>query len=201
MVSDGELYLEHYGVKGMKWGVRKDREKGEPRSYKKAAVIFGSAATTVALALGAAYIQSNLNTNVNVKDLPSSSPNARKLAQSLAKEPVSIIHATRAKNHGFIFLGKGTLDDPIKEYEAAGFTTSSSNTFFRRYGENSEKTAGRFLDPKKREDFAGRAIQHEVVLPKNLSTGINSHSEFVSRAWPLISDTYEVFWNTERPPT
>ena len=31
-----EFYLQHYGVKGMKWGVRKNRKSKGPRTYKDA---------------------------------------------------------------------------------------------------------------------------------------------------------------------
>lgn len=32
MIVDEEVYLEHYGVKGMQWGVRKDRKSGKSNS-------------------------------------------------------------------------------------------------------------------------------------------------------------------------
>jgi hypothetical protein len=44
MIIEEDIYLEHFGKKGMKWGVRKAREKksfGE-RSGKQKAVILGA---------------------------------------------------------------------------------------------------------------------------------------------------------------
>ena len=40
--NDYRLYLQHYGVKGMKWGVRKDRSKSRiyRRNYRKANAIY-----------------------------------------------------------------------------------------------------------------------------------------------------------------
>jgi hypothetical protein len=53
-------YLEHHGVKGMRWGARKARKASDPRQYPKAVkssrrkVLIGTAAAT-----GASYLLGN----------------------------------------------------------------------------------------------------------------------------------------------
>lgn len=76
MIIDAEVYLEHYGVPGMKWGVRKARSERTPeeaaarsarnKKIAKTAAVVGVAAVA---AVGAVYVnrqikQANLNTKV-----------------------------------------------------------------------------------------------------------------------------------------
>ncbi len=56
-----------------------------------------------------------------------------------------------------VFLSRGGLTDPLKEYEKAGFDTLANNSF-SRYGDRFEKIAARFDDPEGRRDFSGRPI-------------------------------------------
>jgi hypothetical protein len=58
MIIEEDIYLEHYGKKGMKWGVRKAREKKEfhERSGKQKAVIIGVGA--IGALAGARFVAS-----------------------------------------------------------------------------------------------------------------------------------------------
>lgn len=62
IVTDDDVYayLDHHGVKGMRWGARKARKANDPRQYPKAVkssqrkIIVGTA-----LATGATYLLAN----------------------------------------------------------------------------------------------------------------------------------------------
>lgn len=188
--------LAHHGVKGMHWGVRKDKPRSTPeksrKGLKKAAVILGSAAAAAAIAVGTAYVLSRDNDIPLSKAHPSET--GKKFSESFAKEPVGIVHAARGKNRGFTFPQRGSLDDPLKEYAKAGFDDLASNSH-KRYGDRQEKVAAKFDDPEGRKDFAGRPIEHEVMLPESMAQPVKTLSDVVSTAWPLIKDTYETLYN------
>jgi hypothetical protein len=63
-----ETLLKHYGVKGMHWGIRNDKESSDPRFSKKQKVIAGAAVTAaVGAALAGAYLKKN--SNIRAADL------------------------------------------------------------------------------------------------------------------------------------
>ena len=56
-----DAYLEHFGVKGMRWGVRKDKQKVERTPEQaRAAKIERNARIGVLIAGGAAFVASQL---------------------------------------------------------------------------------------------------------------------------------------------
>ncbi len=96
MTADPD-FLEHFGVKGMKWGVRKTSDSDTPSrsssskssKLKKAAVIAGG----VALVAGAAYIAYKMNqtgVKIPVADLKThtSTSAGKSVAERLVKSPV-----------------------------------------------------------------------------------------------------------------
>ena len=56
-----DAYLEHFGVKGMRWGVRKGHSEVEPKTpmSKRTKVAVG-VSTGLAIATGAAFVASSL---------------------------------------------------------------------------------------------------------------------------------------------
>lgn len=106
-----EYYLQHFGVKGMKWGVRKNRKsaskkssKGKTSSNKKrkpltkervAAIALGAAAIgiagTYAYSMAADYkLETNFDVNSYLRDRPygrtQPRPNSTKLAKYIVKQ-------------------------------------------------------------------------------------------------------------------
>jgi len=192
MTNEIDDFLMHYGVKGMKWGRRKERPEGETRftpeqkaKFKKAAVIIGTAAVVGAVAVGTAYVAKNSGSKVpqNID---------KESSEKLVKETLdSLLHATRAKNKGFSMYEKGGLKDPLIEYtEAFGYDTPERHVF-KRYGDNNEKVAARFPDPLGRKDHAGRVIPHEVILPESLAKNVTNLDEAIAKVWPMIKDNVE----------
>lgn len=193
--------LRHYGVLGMRWGVRKENQTSESQARRKkiktAAVILGSAAASLAVIAGTHYVQTQFN--VETSSIPKNDPSVARgkaFAQAIAKEPVSIVHAARGRHAGFTFPGRGGLDDPLTEYARAfGDDDGSQPDFVRSYGDRNEKVAARFKDPENRLDKSGRPIRHDVMLPEELAVGVKTEEDVIRVAWPLIKDTYATLYN------
>lgn len=201
MIEDEvDEFLEHFGIKGMRWGVRKERSSSnEPKPpldkkalVKKVAIGVG----VIAVAVGAAYAAKSISQsgNVPVSSLSSATIDRGKKAV-VAIEPTSILHSTRGRNKGFTFLKTGGTPTPLAEYDAAGFSVGSSGDYFRRYGNANEKVASRFADPNGRKDRAGRPIFHEVIVPPSMSNDINSVKDVVDKIWPMVKDDYDAFYD------
>lgn len=194
----------HYGVKGMRWGVRNDKrrsgtvsKRGRSKSVEKAnqsridkkkvALVVGAAVGVAAIAGGAYYAKQHFG--VKISDIPTPSDKTKDFVEKTL-EPSSPIHASRTKNKGFKFFKDGSLDSPMSEYNKAGFANNTDPTMFKRYGDNNEKVALRFEDPLGRKDFAGRVIPHEVILPKTLADGVETLQQGIDKVWPSIKDSY-----------
>lgn len=203
--EDGASSFEHHGIKGMHWGVRQSQpssgESEESTSsdhhrLKTAAKIAGTAAAVGLVAGGTAYAIKK-----GYVPTPNLSGSAKKIAEGAVKaaheEPTSVLMATKAKHSGNDFLLRGGLKDPLPEYDKAGFGANPYKIVevgqHRRYGDNHEKVAVSFLDPKGRKDAASRPIFHEIVIPKQHAEGIKSFEDAQSKAWSLVKDTYEPF--------
>jgi hypothetical protein len=120
----------------------------------------------------------------------------KKFAESIAKEPVDIIHASRGHEKGFMFLRGGGITDHLHELESSGLDQSQPG-FFKRYGSHAEKVAVSFLDPQGRKDQAGRPIFHQVIFPESMSKNIHTHDDAVKEAWPRIKDLYGAMYKTK----
>jgi uncharacterized protein (UPF0333 family) len=205
MIIDDDIYIEHFGTKGMRWGVRnapKNASKSEKQkidrkrsNVKKASIILGSVAAVGAIGAGAYYAKKHFGAKVS--DMPKSAESIKKFADSMAKEPVGIVHASRGRNRGFTFPQRGGLNNPLKEYDTSGLSNINSTTSFKRYGDANEKIAARFLDPIGRKDESGRIIPHDVMLPKSMSKGVNSIDDVVKVAWPHIKDVFGALYESK----
>lgn len=194
--------LEHFGVKGMHWGVRKETsgakaESGEQKSHKKRniAIVLGSAAAVTAIGVGAVYAKKHMG--VSVGDIPKASAETKKFAAALANEPIGIAHSSRGRDVGYHFLRDGGMRDPSGEFVKAGLEFAEPG-FFRRFGEHGEKVAARFADPLGRMDFSGRPIGHDVIIPASMSEGVNSIEDVIRVTWPHIEPIYAPFYRATK---
>jgi hypothetical protein len=201
--------LSHHGVKGMKWGVRKDRlAGGEPSTSnevvpghltdhqkevaKKVAIGVG----VLAAIAGAGYVAYKLDQSgvINISELRKTKEIAdgAKKASQILKEPTEIAHASRGHSKGFTFIKKGGLDDPLHVYEQAFGNESRNSEMFRHFD---GKIAVRFLDPEGRRDFSGRPIPHEMIIPRSMTEGIHSLDDVRAKIWPQLKDSYSDFYD------
>lgn len=205
--------LEHFGVKGMKWGVRKaddsmgdraptqktDAEKTAARKATAKKVAIGTG--VLIAAAGAAFVAYKLHQNGSLslssvkKATKATTPATKSAVKKVVQEPVDIIHASRGKNHGFMFLRQGGLSSTLGEYDRAGFSSTEAREFFKRYGTNNEKVAARFPDPLGRKDFAGRTIPHEVIVPASMSHGIHNIQDVIEKIWPHLKLAHDALYD------
>lgn len=103
IVSDPEV-IEHYGVKGMRWGVRKRRESGSTSSGREKVKTAAKASAAVLIAAGAGYAAYSVNKNANLKvsQIRSSSPKALKVgsetARRIAQQRMTFYQTAKAHN-------------------------------------------------------------------------------------------------------
>lgn len=205
-MTTAEEFLVHYGVKGMRWGVIREKA-GSARTRataairgidkKKAAVVAGSVLTAAAVAAGAAYMAKQRSELPKLLDdlNDHTVDTGDQFVQKVMAQPTGIIHATRGKNRGFSFRQSGGLIDPLPELTIHDDGNSAPPSF-SRYGDRNEKVFGFFLDPEGRKDRAGRVIPHTVILPEHLSAGVHNAEDLQRVAWPLIKDDFDKFYDS-----
>ena len=191
-------FLEHFGVKGMHWGVRKKEEPTTSETKKmskgkKLAIILGSAAVLAATAGGAYYVNKHLKGSA--RNLPAPTAAKKKFVESLVQEPTHIVHSSRGKNRGYAFLRDGGVNDPEGLFAKIGMDRADVG-FFKRLNDGS--VAARFLDPKGRKDFSGRPIGHDVLIPASMARDIKGADDAAKVAWPHIKDLFEPYYRSER---
>ena len=204
-----ELY--HHGVKGMHWGIRKDRSSGTGESTapdhtkrNKALKIAGGVAVAAVVVAGSVYLAKHpelLQKAVNSLSNKKTTSQGKKFVDDFSKsknELTGVAHLTGAGNLADRAHRKGGLSDVYGELTKHDLVDYSGNlnippNSFKRYGENLEKIAVSFPDPHGRNDFAGRPILHQVLLPKQHAEGISDFESAKSKAWSLVKDSYNKF--------
>lgn len=193
-----EEALAHFGVKGMKWGVRKQDFPSGPRPprsqaekkarAKKVAIGFGA----LVVVAGAAAVTYQLNKNGK---LPVSS--IKKTAQAttavkkVLSEPTSIIHASRGKNVGNQFFQKGGTPDFFEHWSKAFEQVGGGATqgIFKHLPDGTIATS--FADPLGRKDRAGRLILHDVLIPKVMASNVKNKDDVLKHIWPIVARFYK----------
>lgn len=200
---DVEDFLAHYGVKGMKWGIRKTDESGQARSWtheekvaaaKKVAI----GASVLTLAVGAAYLAKNSDLmKTPISSIDPSTINATAVAATKkAAEQTDVLLASRGHSKGFHFIKNGGLPSPLADYENA-FGQNKGGVSFKKLDDG--RIASGFLDPEGRADFAGRPITHQVLIPKTLAVNIDSNDDVVTQIWPQIQADYGAMYDNSYP--
>lgn len=211
-----EEAVEHFGAKGMHWGVRKS-EISSPSNgpakppmtteHKKAIAKKVAIGTGVLLvAAGTAYVVYSMKKNgkLPIKGLSSSTSGKGKIAtKAIVEEPTSLIHFSRGKNVGLRFLKQGGIPlTVLSEYDRSGLNEGGSMSGYgsvdtiQKYGiAGAEKIAAKLTDPSGRKDFSGRPIVHDIIIPKIMSAGINTIDDVKEKIWPLLKPDYDALYS------
>jgi hypothetical protein len=207
MSTDVYEFLEHHGIKGMHWGIRKEKSSSNQTSENKNAnrnkrikqIAIG--AGILAAIGGGIYAAHVLQTHggVSVKDI--SGNNGKQLAEKILKEPTDVIHLARGKHESLTFHKKGNTEDYFKIFDKMGGNKDKyGQGIFEKANDGSKRILSTFTDPENRKDFAGRPIFHTVVIPSSMSSGIHSNEDVKDKIWPLIKDGYDAFFEKSLKP-
>ena len=216
-------YLEHYGIKGMKWGVRKDRKKTNQSSdqdvnleggeqakkkldlkdprVKKAAV----AAAGVTAIVAGAYVLSKGGVSVNSLKSSTVKKGAEK-AKDIFEEASDIIYFTKphrdagvTKNGmvttGYGFATTGKTKDFFEIFEKSGLG-SEEKEYFNKLPNGA--VAATFQDLLGRVDAAGRSIPHSVFIPKDQAIGLDSLEDVIDKFGPRLEEEYAQYLDRRR---
>lgn len=181
--------LVHYGVKGMKWGIRKDRPK-MTRAEKVAAAKKAAIGTGILLgAVGSAIVAAQLGTHggEKVDDLGDQS----KVADDLP-DLENLMHFTRTKNRGFSVFNDGNHPKPMTmANKIMGDDWDTSDKLM-----DTDRGLGVLLtDPEGRKDRAGRDIPHLIIMPNSMRDEIRSVDDVREKVWPALKDDYAAVYD------
>lgn len=196
----------HYGIKGMKWGVRKEEPTSTEapsgnKSSRAKKIAIGVGVLAVVAGAGYASYALNKNGSLSLGDMRSrTSSRAAPATRKVLKEPTSVIHLARGKNRGLTFQKKGDTPDFFKVFDKMGMNTNQEHEFLQKASDGSGRIAARFIDPEGRRDRSSRPISHDVVIPRSMSDGINSLDDVKSKIWPHLKDTYDQFYQDSLTP-
>lgn len=216
-------YLKHYGVKGMKWGVRKDRKKTNQSSdqdvslegseqakkkldlkdprVKKAAV----AAAGLTAVVAGAYIYSKGGVSVNSLKRSTVKKGSEK-AKDILEEATDIIYLSKpykdsgVTRHGIPYTGLGFVTtgktkDYFDIFDNAGLNESGAAPFKKL---SNGDVAAIFEDLIGRVDEAGRPVPHAVFIPKDQAIGLNSLEDVIDKFGPRLEKEYSDFLDRKR---
>lgn len=217
-------YLEHFGVKGMKWGVRKDRKKSnqqnnqdvsldgseqakkkldlkDPR-VKKAAV----AAAGVTAIVAGAYVLSKGGVSVNSLNRSTVKKGSEK-AKDILQEASDIIYLSKPHKEagvtrngivrtGLDFVTTGKTKDYFTIFDDAGLNKDQGKNYFNKLPNGD--VAAVFEDLIGRVDAAGRTIPHNVFIPKDQAIGLNSLEDVIDKFGPRLEKEYSDFLDRKR---
>ena len=199
-------YLEHYGVKGMKWGIRKERPtaNGKESTGKESTFSLSnpkvraaaSAAIGVTAIIAAAYIGSRSNVNIS-SITPSDVSAGKEKVDKILEEQKDIIYLSSpyrgsGKRTTFGFVNQGQTKDFFTLFDEAGLNDPSHEYgYFNKLPNGSVATI--LSDAFGRIDDAGRMIPHLVLIPKDQAVGVDSIEDVIDKFGPKLEAEYQKF--------
>lgn len=201
-MTDVDTFLAHYGVKGMRWGVRKDVDVEDKKSLKrfdlknpkvKAAAIAAGAITAIA---AGAFIASRYNIKLSSMSTATASKGKEKVDDILDNATDYIYLSKPFRGSGaqttLSFVSKGNTKDYFKIFDDAGLNSSSFRPGDFKKLPNGD-VAAVLSDMFGRIDNATRPIPHAVLIPANKALGLNSIEDVIEKHGPELEKRYLEF--------
>lgn len=214
----------HYGIKGMRWGVRKSRETTKDnsslapeeqkrvdrnRKIKTAAIGVG----VLTAAVGATIVTRKLQADraVKMKEIrhqakiaAAKAKEAKDMAEWITQEPSRPVLGARGKHIGFRILDSGGVQEPIGLLSAMGLTSGPGVEGRTLNPGEMQKLAGKVAaylpDPEGRRDAAGRPLSHTIVVPRGMADQIQSMDDVKTKVWPLLKPIYDQMYKESLTP-
>ncbi len=193
-------HLEHYGVKGMKWGIRKERPTANGKestfSWKNPKVKAAATAVVgVTAIVAAAYIGSKSSVNVS-SILPSDLSAGKEAVAKIFEKQKDIIYVSKpyrgsGKRTTLGFVNQGQTKDFFSIFDEAGLNDDHAPGYFSKLSNGSVATV--LSDMFGRVDDAGRAIPHMVLFPPEQAVGLNSVQDVIDKFGPRLESEYQKF--------
>ena len=204
--------IQHFGVKGMRWGVRKDRggssdprrpispEQAERRRKLKKALVAGG---VIALTVGAAVVGAQLHKNGKLpySKIPKRSKKLDEAVKKVVEVPTDLIYTSNpyrgAKNRlgqdvstGYSIMIRGGVKDPgvraiqLDENRRKYMGYNSTENYFRKLTNGDIESS--FKDSLGRMDAAGRIITHDLFIPASMAAGVESIEDIQAKFGPRL---------------
>ncbi len=189
-------FLAHYGVRGMKWGIRKESSNGprKPLTKKQKLAVAGTAAAGVTAIVAGAFIAARYN--VKLKDMKVSSE-AKAKAEKILETPTDYIYVSKpfrgsGTRTDLKFVSKGQTKDFFTIFDKAGLNDTDKGPGYFRKMDNGD-VAAVLSDMFGRVDDAFRPIPHIVLIPANKASGLNSIQDVIEKHGPELEKRYLSF--------
>lgn len=220
-----EAYLRHFGVKGMKWGVRKkddssSESKGSSESnapkdpgrfslkdpkVRRAAMVAGG----ITLVVAGAFVASRMSNGMKTSEItPETVAKGAEKVEKIFQRPDDIIYLSKAHRESGVtkggmpstllrFVSKGGTDDYFDIFDQAGLNSDDFRPDTMKKMSNGD-VAAILGDMMGRVDTAGRRVTHAVLIPADKAVGVNTFEEVVSKFGPELERRYQSFLEAER---
>lgn len=196
-----ETFLLHYGVKGMRWGVRKrsDEDSADRKALKKFDLknpkVRNAAIAAVGITAIAAGAFIAARYNIKLRNMPSSTMDkGKEKAESILEDASDYIYLSKpfrgsGSRTTLSFVSKGQTKDYFKIFDDAGLNSDSFQNNSIRKMANGD-VAAMFSDMFGRIDDATRPIPHAVLIPASKAVGLNSIEDVIEKHGPELEKRY-----------
>lgn len=198
-MAETEDFLAHYGIRGMKWGIRKqsknsdgDKDKSSTGfnlsnpKVRNAAIAAGAVTAIVAGAFIARHYNVKMK-NVSVSKIAKGAKEAERIIDP-AKDIIYLSKPYKGSGHRSTlrFISTGKTKDYFTIFDKAGL--NDNGTGFKKL--TNGDVAVVWNDLLGRKDDATRPVLHSLFIPADKAAGLNSFDDFIEKFAPKVEQVY-----------